>query len=107
MGIGLRAAIPILRMHDLALTKRFYLDYLGFSLDGQDGEGDRPIFMKVSRDGMRLHLSSHRDDGTPGTVVLVLTSDVAALHAELAAKNYPFLNPGLEPDALEGAWSCS
>ena len=51
MGIGLRAAIPILRMHDLALTKRFYLDYLGFSLDGQDGEGDRPIFMKVSRDG--------------------------------------------------------
>ena len=59
--------------------------------------GDRPIFMKVSRDGMRLHLSSHRDDGTPGTVVLVVTSDVAALHAELAAKNYPFLNPGLEP----------
>ena len=46
---------------------------------------------------MRLHLYSHHDDGTPGTVVSVVTSDVAALHAELAAKNYPFLNPGLEP----------
>jgi ribosomal-protein-alanine N-acetyltransferase len=102
MGIQLRAAIPILRMHDLALTKRSYLDYLGCSLDGQDGEGDRPIFMKVSRDGMRLHLSSHHDDGTPGTVVLVVTSDVAALHAELAAKNYPFLNPGLEPGSAGG-----
>jgi hypothetical protein len=96
MAIELRAAIPILRMHDVAVTKRFYLDYLGCALDGQDGEGDLPIFMKVSRGAMRLHLSSHHDDGTPGSVVLVVTSDVADLHAELASKNYPFLNPGLE-----------
>jgi catechol 2,3-dioxygenase-like lactoylglutathione lyase family enzyme len=97
MGIELRAAIPILRMHDVAVTKRFYLDYLGCTLDGQDGEGDRPIFMKVSRGDMRLHLSSYHDDGTPGTVVLVVTRGVADLHAELAAKRYPFLNPGVEP----------
>ncbi len=97
MAIELRAAIPILRMHDVAVTKRFYLDYLGCTSDGQDGEGDRPIFMKVSRGGMRLHLSSHHDDGTPGTAVLVVTWGVAELHAELAAKNHPFLNPGLEP----------
>ena len=96
MAIELRTAIPILRMHDVAVTKRFYLDYLCCTLDEQDGDGDRPIFMKVSRDGMRLHLSSHHDDGTPGTVVLVVTSEVAALHAELAAKDHPFLNPGLE-----------
>ncbi len=97
MGIELRAAIPILRMHDVALTKRFYVEYLGCTLDDQAGEGDRPIFMKVSRGGMRLHLSSHHDDGTPGTAVLVVTSGVAELRAELASKDYPFLNPGLEP----------
>src|SRR6202035_721405 len=97
IGIELRAAIPILRMHDVAVTKGFYLDYLGCTLDAQDGEGDGPVFMKVSRGGLRIHLSSHHDDGTPGTVVLVVTSGVADLHAELVAKDYPFLNPGLEP----------
>src|SRR5579872_3653323 len=34
-------------------------------------------------DGMRLHLSSHHDDGTPGTAVLVVVRNVEALHAEL------------------------
>jgi catechol 2,3-dioxygenase-like lactoylglutathione lyase family enzyme len=97
MGIELRAAIPILRMHNVAVTKRFYLDYLGCNLDAQEGEEDSPTFMKVSRGAVRLHLSSHHDDGTPGAVVLVVTSGVAELHAELAAKNYPYLNPGLEP----------
>lgn len=97
MGIELRAAIPILRMYEVTVTKRFYLDYLGCTLDGQDGAGDRPVFMKVSRGAMRLHLSSHHDDGTPGAAVLVVTSGVAELHAALAAKDYPFFNPGLEP----------
>ncbi len=83
-------------MHNVSVTKRFYLDYLGCTLDAQDGEGDRTVFMKVSRGGMRLHLSSHHDDGTPGTVVLVVASDVADLHTELVSKNFPFLNPGLE-----------
>ena len=97
MAIEVRAAIPVLRMHDVAVTKRFYLDYLGCTLDGEDGEGDAPVFMKVSRDAMRLHLSSHHDDGTPGSVVLVVISGVVDLHAELATKKYPFMNPGLEP----------
>lgn len=102
MEIELRAATPILRMHDLAVTKRFYLEYLGCTLDWQDGDGDRPIYMQVSRDGLRLHLSSHHDDGTPGTAVLVVTSGVAELHAELAGKNYPYLNPGLGPGPAGG-----
>lgn len=97
MGIELRPAIPILRMHDIAMTERFYLEYLGCTLDARDGEGDGPVFMKVSRGGLRLHLSSHHDDGTPGTVILVVTSGLAELHSELAAKDYPFLNPGLQP----------
>ena len=42
-----------------------------------------------------LHLSSHADDGTPGTAVLVETRDVRALHAELHERDFPFLNPGI------------
>lgn len=102
MGITFSAAIPILRMHDVAATKRFYLEYLGCTLDAQDGGDDRPSYMKVSRGELRLHLSSHHDDGTPGTAVLVVTSGLADLHAELAAKDYPYLNPGLEPGPAGG-----
>ena len=63
------SVIPILRMYDVAATIRFYIDYLGCSLDWQSGEGDRPVYLQVSRNGMKLHLSSHHDDGTPGTAV--------------------------------------
>ena len=97
MDIDLASAIPILRIHDVAVTKRFYLDYLGCSLDWEDGEGDRPVYMQVSRGELVLHLSSHHDDGTPGSAVLVETRGVEALWTELRERDYPFLNPGLEP----------
>jgi ribosomal-protein-alanine N-acetyltransferase len=95
--MDVRAAVPILRMFDVAATLRFYVDYLGCTLDWQDGEGDAPVYMQVSRGDLVLHLSSHHDDGTPGTAVLVETAGVEELHSELAGRPYPFLNPGIEP----------
>lgn len=88
--------IPILRMFDVAVTKRFYVDYLGATVDWEDGERDGPIFLQVSRGEIVLQLSSNHDDGTPGSLVLIYTQGVEALHAELRAKDYPFLNPGIE-----------
>jgi catechol 2,3-dioxygenase-like lactoylglutathione lyase family enzyme len=73
------SVVPILRMYDVAATIRFYVDYLGCSLDSQDGDGDRPVYLQVSPGGMRLHLSSHHDDGTPGTAVLVVVRNLDAL----------------------------
>ena len=87
--------VPILRMYDVAATVRFYVDYLGCSLDHQAGAGDRPVYLQVSRDGMQLHLSSHHDDGTLGTAVLVEVRNIDALHAELHQRGYPFFNPGI------------
>lgn len=84
-------------MFDLASTKRFYCDYLRFEIDWQDGQGDGPIYLQVSRDGLLLHLSSHHGDGTPGGVVLIEMRGLAALHGELNGRSYPFMNPGLEP----------
>jgi catechol 2,3-dioxygenase-like lactoylglutathione lyase family enzyme len=89
-------------MFDVAATIRFYVEYLGCSLDWQDGEGDRPVYLEVSRDGLRLHLSSHHDDGTPGTAVLVVVRNIGALHAELHTRSYPFLNPGIGPGPGNG-----
>ncbi|MGA8634844.1 MAG: glyoxalase superfamily protein [Candidatus Dormiibacterota bacterium] len=92
-----RQVVPILRMFDVAATLRFYCEYLGCQVDWQEGEGDRPIYVQVSRDDLVLHLSSHHGDGTPGTAVYIETKDAVSLHRELHAKGYPFLNPGFDP----------
>lgn len=91
------AVLPVLRMHDVEVTKRFYVEWLGCTLDWQDGQQDGPLYLQVSRAGIVLHLSSHHDDGTPGSVVLIEMSGVDALHAELTAHHYPFFNPAVEP----------
>jgi catechol 2,3-dioxygenase-like lactoylglutathione lyase family enzyme len=101
-SLQVTSVVPILRMYDPAATRRFYVDYLGCILDWQDGEGDRPVYMQVSREGLRLHLSSHHDDGTPGTAVLVVVRGLEAVHAELRARGYPFLNPGIEHGPGDG-----
>jgi catechol 2,3-dioxygenase-like lactoylglutathione lyase family enzyme len=102
---GVQSVVPILRMYDVVATRRFYVEYLGATVDWQDGEDDPqagPCYLQVSRDALRLHLSSHHDDGTPGTAVLVVVDDVRALHAELRTRGYPFLNPGVEPGPSGG-----
>lgn len=88
---------PILRMFDVPATLRFYVDYLGFSVDWQDGEDEGPLYMQVSRGDLVLHLSSHHGDGTPGTAVLIETRGLEELHGELQRTEYRFMNPGIEP----------
>jgi len=97
MPITFSRVVPILRMFDLATTQRFYCDYLGCRVDWQEGEGDGPIYLQVSRGELVLQLSSHHGDGTPGSAVLIYMEDIEELHRELHDKDYPFYNPGLEP----------
>lgn len=102
MEVSFGPVVPVLRMFDVAAAKRFYVDCLGCALDWAGGEGDRPVYLQVSRGSLVLHLSSHHDDGTPGSVVLVEMRGVDDLHAELAAEHYPFLNPGIEDGPGDG-----
>jgi catechol 2,3-dioxygenase-like lactoylglutathione lyase family enzyme len=92
-----RHVIPVLRMYDLAATRRFYVDYLGCSVVSQTGEPDGPIYLILALGEIRLHLSSFPGDGTPGSVVLFVAHALDALHAELGTKGYPFMNPGIDP----------
>ena len=93
---------PILRMYDLEATRRFYVEYLGCVVDWQAGGGDAPIYLQVSRGDLVLHLSSHHNDGTPGSVILIEIDDVDRLHHELARRDYPFGNPGVEEGPGDG-----
>jgi len=89
------AVRPVLRFFDEAVTKAFYVDWLGFSVDWEDAAEGGPRYLQVSRADLVLHLSSHHGDGTPGAVVLVEVTGVRELHAELQAKGYRFMNPGI------------
>lgn len=102
MTVSLGSVIPVLRMFDVDASMRFYVDYLGCAPDWQDGEGDRPVYLQVSRGELVLHLSSHHDDGTPGGAVLVEIQGLDALHAELREQGYSYLNPGIEAGPGEG-----
>ena len=91
-------AIPILRIFDEAKAREFYVGFLGFAVDWEHRfADDLPLYMQVSRGGLVLHLSEHHGDATPGSTVLVQTSEgLEALHAELTAKKYKHARPGLE-----------
>jgi hypothetical protein len=97
MAIQFNRVIPTLRMFDVAKAREFYLGYLGFAVDFEHRfEPELPLFMQVSRGEARLYLSEHHGDGSPGCHVTIEMTGVADYHAELAAKNYRYMRPGLE-----------
>ena len=92
--IKLSPAIPVLRIYDLAKAKEFYIDFLGFHLDWEHRFDDNaPLYFQVSRSGVKLHLSEHYGDGTPGTVVYIRGENIAALAKELNDKGARFARP--------------
>ncbi len=95
--------IPILRIFDVAKAREFYLGFLGLVVDWEQRfDGVAPLYMQVSRGKLRFHLSEHYGDGTPGSSVYVWMTGLDAFHAELNAKQYEYLRPGIE-DAPWGA----
>jgi catechol 2,3-dioxygenase-like lactoylglutathione lyase family enzyme len=90
-------AIPILRIFDLDKAREFYVDYLGFIVDWEHRFGENfPIYLQVSRGGMRLHLSEHHGDACPGSTVFVEATGLTEYHHQLTVKDYRYLKPGLE-----------
>lgn len=89
--------IPILRIFDVAKAREFYVEFLGFTVDWEHQfEGVAPVYMQVSRGGLTLHLSEHHGDCCPGATVFVWMTDLEAFHAEITARNYRYLRPGVE-----------
>lgn len=89
--------IPILRTFPGGEARRFYVDFLGFTVDWEHrfGEG-MPLYQQVSREGCVLHLSEHHGDATPGSAVRIEIADVARLQRELLASTVYPLRIGLD-----------
>ncbi|MFG2223142.1 glyoxalase superfamily protein [Streptomyces sp. NPDC048644] len=99
MAIVFHRTVPVLRIFDVAKAHEFYVGYLGCAVDWEHRfEPGMPLYTQVSRGGLVLHLSEHHGDATPGSGLYLELTGVRALHAELAAKSYPYLRPGLEHD---------
>lgn len=94
---GFEQAIPILRIFDVAKAHEFYLGFLGFSIDWEHRFGENmPLYMQVSRGDLKLHLSEHAGDASPGANMVVRTKGISALHRELNDRQYRYMKPGLE-----------
>lgn len=98
-GISLEQAVPIVRIFDVEKANEFYRGFLGFAIDCEHRYGDNfPLYMQISRSGLRLHLSEHAGDATPGGNMCVYMTGIRTLHRELQAKNYRYMKPGLEDE---------
>lgn len=88
------APVPILRMFDETKAREFYLAFLGFSVEFEHRfAADLPLYLGICRDGLRLHLSEHHGDASPGATLFVPLRNIGALHAELSAKGYRYGRP--------------
>lgn len=99
----IRRVVPMLRIFSVEKAREFYVDYLGCAVDWEHrfAEG-MPLYMQVSRGGLVFHLTEHHGDACPGSAVFVDIDGIDGLSAELASRNYPYLNPAVE-DAPWGA----
>ena len=92
-----REIIPILRIFDEAKAKEFYVDYLGFSIDWEHRfEPDLPLYVQISMDGVRIHLSEHYGDCSPGAAIRIEMEGIRDYHQQLLGKRYKHSRPGLE-----------
>jgi len=88
---------PIFRIFDELKAREFYLDYLGFSVVFEHRfEENSPLYMGISRDGCRIHLSEHHGDCCPGASVRIETEGLEDYHRELTSKGYKYYRPGIE-----------
>lgn len=97
--IAFEQAVPIVRIFDVPKAHEFYLGFLGFGVDWEHRYGDNfPLYTQISRAGLRLHLSEHAGDATPGGNMCVYMKGIRAFHQELTSKDYRYMKPGLEDE---------
>ena len=92
----LKLAIPLVHVSISAVAEAFYCGRLGFRREFAyrvDDSSPDPCFLGLSRDGVRLDVSSFSGDSVAGGVVGVIVDDVDALHGELLAKGVAIALP--------------
>lgn len=88
---------PVLRVFDEAKAKEFYIDFLGFTVEWEHRfEDGLPLYLEVSRDHVKIHLTEHHGDCCPGAAIRIETDKLIELHEELGKKDYGFARPQID-----------
>jgi catechol 2,3-dioxygenase-like lactoylglutathione lyase family enzyme len=96
----MQKVIPAFRITDYEKSKAFYVDGLGFQIDGEHRfEPHFPVFMTISRDELKLYLSQHTGDCQVGGLVFLNVPDVDAFYAEITGRGIKAESP---PEDFEG-----
>ncbi|RRB02851.1 glyoxalase superfamily protein [Larkinella rosea] len=96
--------IPIFRIFDYPKAVEFYVNWLGFTIAWEHRFGENsPVYLEITKGDLKLHLSEHHSDATPGSKVLIDYPELESFHKELIAKNYHYMKPGFN-EAFWGAW---
>jgi len=89
--------VPILRIFDETKAKEFYIHYLGFKVDWEHRfEDNFPLYMQISKNEIKIHLSEHHGDCSPGAAIRIEIDDIKYFYNELIQKHYNYSRPGLE-----------
>jgi hypothetical protein len=85
--VSLEPAIAVVQIESATDAKKFYVDFLGFSVDWGWSEADdeRSVYAQICRSGVTLHLSTHGADRR-STELFIRMSGLTTLHAELSSK---------------------
>ncbi len=88
---------PIFRIFDYDRAIGFYVGWLGFEVDWQHSFGDNfPLYLQVSFRDIRLHLSEHSGDCSPGARIHVENFEgLKEYHKMLTEKDYKYNKPGI------------
>lgn len=93
----LQKTIPVLRIFDVAKAKEFYIDWLGFKIEFEHHfEENTPYYIGITKDDIKIHLSEHYGDATPGSKVFIVCNEIEKYYAELQNRPYKYYRPGLE-----------
>ena len=87
--------IPIFRIFDYKKAIEFYVDWLGFKIDWEERGKGKPIYMQVSKNSIKLHLTEHHGDCCPGSKVFIVFSDIKKYHERIIKKDYKYNKPEL------------
>lgn len=96
-GPSFTQPVPIFRIFDEEKARGFYEGFLDCTVDWEHRfHPGAPLYCQVSRGGLKLHLSEHSGDASPGATAICYMQGVAVFQKGLLAKNYKYNRPGLE-----------
>jgi catechol 2,3-dioxygenase-like lactoylglutathione lyase family enzyme len=96
-GVAFTQPVPIFRIFDEEKARGFYEGFLGCRVDWEHRfHPGAPLYCQVSRGGLKLHLSEHSGDASPGANAVCYMEGVEAFQKSLVAKDYKYNRPGLE-----------